>query len=144
MAREETPHAPLADGIGPGGTFSGASVLVVSQHGALLGRAGDIWQDFGGHRQIGETPHATAFREMNEEIGLTATHVDLVQDHPIWVVHAGYRHAVFVATITEASRARSDWGLGTAATPELDEYRNNFADFANFFEANMFGTEMVH
>ena len=52
---------------------------------------------------------------------------------PIWVVHAGYRHAVFVATISEASRARSDWGLSTAATPELDVYRNDFVDFANFF-----------
>ena len=108
MAREETPHAALTDGIGPGSTFSGASVFVVSRHGALLGRAGNIWQDFGGRREIGETPHATAFREMNEEIGLTAAHVDLVHDQPIRVVHAGYRHAVFVAIMTEANRARSD------------------------------------
>ena len=144
MAREETPHAALADGIGPGGTFSGASVFVVCRHGALLGRAGNFWQDFGGRRKIGETPHATAFREMREEIGLTAAHVDLVQNQPIWVVHAGYRHAVFVATMTEASRARPDWGLSTAATPELDEYRNNFVDFANFFSNDMHGDEMVH
>ena len=60
-AREETPHAALADGIGPGGTFSGASALVVSRHGALMGRAGNIWQDFGGRRKLGETPHAAAF-----------------------------------------------------------------------------------
>ena len=45
MAREETPHAALVDGIGPGGTFSGASVFVVCRHGALLGRAGNFWQD---------------------------------------------------------------------------------------------------
>ena len=128
----------------PSGTFSGASVFVVSRHGALLGRAGNIWHDFGGRRKIGETPHATAFREMREEIGLTAAHVDLVQSQPIWVVHAGYRHAVFVATITEASRARSDWGLSTAATPELDEYRNNFVDFANFFATTCTAYEMVH
>ncbi len=81
---------------------------------------------------------------MKEEIGLTAAHVDLVQQRPIWVVHAGYQHAVFVATISEASRARSDWGLSTAATPELDEYRNNFVDFANFFFNDMHGDEMVH
>ena len=51
LAREETPHAALADGIGPGGTFSGASVFVVCRHGALLGRAGNFWQDFGGRRR---------------------------------------------------------------------------------------------
>ena len=109
-----------------------------------MGRANGIWQDFGGRRKLGETPYATAFREMKEEIGLTAAHVDLTHDQPTWVVHAGYRHAAFVATITEASRARSDWGLSTAATPELGEYRNNFVDFANFFADDMSGTGMMH
>ena len=73
-APEETPHAALVDGIGPGGTFSDASVLVVCRHGALLGRANNICQDFGGRRKLSETPYATVFREMREEIGLTAAH----------------------------------------------------------------------
>ena len=107
-AREETPYAALCDGIGPGGTFSGASVFVVCEHGALMGRANGIWQDFGGRRKRGETPYATAFREMHEEIGLTAGHVDIPHDQPTWVVHAGYRHAVFIATLLEVSRARAD------------------------------------
>ena len=81
---------------------------------------------------------------MHEEIGLTAGHVDLPHDQPTWVVHAGYRHAVFIATLSEASRARTDWGLGAAATPELDEYRGDFVDFANFFANDMHGDEMVH
>ena len=81
-AREETPHAALVDGIGPGGTFSGASVFVVCRHGTPMGRANGIWQDFGGRRKRGETPYATAFREMQEEIVLTAAHVDITHDKP--------------------------------------------------------------
>ena len=109
-----------------------------------MGRADGIYQDFGGRRKLGETPYATVFREMKEEIGPTAAHVDLAHDQPTWVVHAGYRYAVFVAIMSEASRARSDWGLNAAATPELGEYRNNFVDFANFFFNDIHGDEMVH
>ena len=58
--------------------------------------------------------------------------------------HAGYRHAVFVATLSEANRLRPDWNLGDEATPELDTYRCNFIDFANFFADDMFGSEFVH
>ena len=58
--------------------------------------------------------------------------------------HAGYRHAVFVATLSEANRLRPDWNLGDEETPELDSYRSNFVDFANFFADDMFGTEFVH
>ena len=143
-AREETPHATLGGGIGPGGTFSGASVFVVCKHGAIMGRANGIWQDFGGRRKRGETPYATAFREMREEIGLTAGHVGILHDQPTWVVHAGYRHAVFIATLPEANRVRTDCGLGVAETPELDEHRGNFVDFANFFSNDMHGNEIVH
>ena len=81
-AREETPHAAPSDGIAPSGTFSVVSVFVVCKDGALMGRAGGIWQDFGGRRKRGETPYATAFREMREEIGLTAGHVDIQHDQP--------------------------------------------------------------
>ena len=63
-ARAAAPLPALPDNF----NFSGASVFVVSRHGALLGRVGNIWHDFGGRRQEGETPHATAFREMHEEI----------------------------------------------------------------------------
>ena len=142
-ARAETPHE-LGVGVGSDGWFSGASVFVVCQHGALMGCAGGIWQDFGGRRDGNETPYETAFRELREEIGLTASHVDVLPDQPIWVCHAGYRHAVFVATLSEANRLRSDWNLGDEETPELDTYRNNFVDFANFFADDMFGDEFVH
>ena len=63
---------------------------------------------------------------------------------PVWVCHAGYRHAVFVATLSEANRLRPDWNTGDEETPELDAYRCNFVDFANFFADDMFGTEFVH
>ena len=62
-ARAETPHAALGGGIGPDGTSPGASVFVVCKHGALMGRANGIWQDFGDRRKRGEAPYATAFRE---------------------------------------------------------------------------------
>ena len=143
-AREETEHSVLDVGVDADGGFSGASVFVVCQHGALMGCAGGIWQDFGGRRDGDETPYECAFRELKEEIGLTASHVDVLPDQPVWVVHAGYRHAVFVATLSEANRLRPDWDLGDEETPELDTYRNNFRDFANFFADDMVGDEFVH
>ena len=143
-AHAEASHDALDVGVGADGDFTGASVFVVCQHGALMGCAGGIWQDFGGRRDGNETPHETAFRELREEIGLTASHVDILPDQPIWVCHAGYRQAVFVATLPEAVRLRPDWNLGDEETPELDTYRCNFVDFANFFADDMFGTEFVH
>ena len=41
-ARAETPHAALDVGVDADGGFSGASVFVVCQHGALMGCAGGI------------------------------------------------------------------------------------------------------
>ena len=143
-ARAETPHAALDTGVAADGSFSGASVFVVCQHSALMGRANGLWQNFGGRRDGSYSPYQTAFRELREEIGLTADHVDLLPDQPVWVVQAGYRHAVYVATLSEANRLRPDWNLGDEETPELDAYRNNFIDFANFFADDMFGTELVH
>ena len=143
-ALAEAEHDVLDVGVDANGDFSGASVFVVCQHGALMGCAGGIWQDFGGRRDGNETPYETAFRELKEEIGLTASHVDLLPDQPVWVCHAGYRHAVFIATLSETNRLRSDWDLGDEEAPELDSYRNNFVDFANFFADDMFGTEFVH
>ena len=89
-ARAETPHAVLGGGGGAAGVFSGASGFVVCQHGALMGRANGIWLDFGGRRGGCETPYETAFRELHEEIGLTASHADVLPDQPIWAVRAGY------------------------------------------------------
>ena len=109
-----------------------------------MGRANGIWQDFGGRRDGSETPYETAFRELHEEIGLAASHVDVLPDQPAWVVHAGYRHAVFVATLSEANRARPDWNLGDEEAPELGSFRYDFRDFANFFTDDMFGSEFVH
>ena len=60
------------------------------------------------------------------------------------MVHAGYRHAVFVATLSEANWLRPDWNLDDEETPELDWYRNNFIDFANFFSGDMCGSDFVH
>ena len=73
-----------------------------------------------------------------------AGHVGILHDQPTWVVHAGYRHAVFIATLPEANRVRTEWGLGIAETPELGAYRGNFVDFANFFSNDMHGDEIVH
>ena len=86
----------------------------------------------------------TAFRELREEIGLTADHVDVQPDQPVWVVHAGYRHAVYVATLSEENRLCPDWNLGDEETPELDAYSCTFVDFANYFADDMVGYEMVH
>ena len=55
----------------------------------------------------------------------------------VWLVHAGYRHAVYVATFSEANRLRSDWNLGDEEPAELGSYQNNFTDFANFFSDDM-------
>ena len=143
-ALAEAEHDVQYAGVDADGNFSGASVFVVCQHGALMGRAGGIWQDFGGRRDGNETPYETAFRELREEIGLTASHVDILPDQPVWVCHAGYRHAVFVATLSEANRLRPDWNNGDEETPELDAYSCSFVDFANFFADDMFGTEFVH
>ena len=131
-------------GVDADGNFSGASVFVVCQHGALMGCAGGIWQDFGGRRDGNETPYETAFRELREEIGLTASHVDVLPDQPVWVVHAGYRHAVFVATLSEANRLRPDWNLGDEETPELDSYRNNFRRLRELFRGRHGRHEFVH
>ena len=143
-ARAETEHAALDSGVAADGSFSGASVFVVCQHGALMGRANGLWQDFGGRRDGNESPYQTAFRELREEIGLTADHVDVLPDQPIWVVHAGYRHAVYVATLSEENRLRPDWNLGDEEAPELDAYSYTFVDFANYFADDMVGYEMVH
>ena len=121
-ARAETPHSVLGGGGDAAGVFSGASAFVVCQHGALMGRANGIWQDFGGLWDGCETPYETAFRELHEEIGLTAGHVDVLLDQLTWVVHAGYRHAAYVATLPEANRLRPDWNLGDEEPPELDSY----------------------
>ena len=67
-ARAETPHAVLDGGVDANGGFSGASVFAVCQHGALMGCANGIRQDFGGRRDGNETPYETAFRELREEI----------------------------------------------------------------------------
>ena len=65
--------------------FTGASCLVVTTHGCMLGRSGAIWQDFGGDRDQGETPRETAFREMYEEMGITESHIEMVNEEPIWL-----------------------------------------------------------
>ena len=122
-ARADIPHAALGSGVDADGASSGASVFVVCKHGALMGRANGIWQDFGGRRDGCETPYKTAFRKLHEEIGLAAGHVDVLPDQPIKVVHAGYRHAVYVAKLPEENRLHPDWDLGDEETPELDSYR---------------------
>ena len=116
--------------------FTGASCLVVTTHGCMLGRSGAIWQDFGGDRNQGETPRETAFREMYEEMGITESHVEMVNETPIWVEHGVYRHAVFVVKFPDAQRSRSDWATGDEDF-ELEEWRADFTDFEGFFDAHM-------
>ena len=116
--------------------FTGASCLVVTTHGCMLGRSGAIWQDFGGDRDQGETPRETAFREMYEEMGITDSHIEMVNEEPIWVEHGIYRHAVFVVKFPDAQRSRSDWATGDEDF-ELEEWRADFTDFEGFFDAHM-------
>lgn len=115
--------------------FTGAGVLVIARPGALLGRAGHIWQEYGGDRERTETPSQTAFRELQQESGLAAEHAELFREEPIWVRHAGYHHAVLIAILSDANRCQFDipWLYGDVGE-ELEEHRSNFKEFSTFFE----------
>ena len=73
---------------------------------------------------------------MQEEMGITESHVELVNETPIWVEHAGYRHAVFVVKFPDDQRSRSDWATGDEDF-ELEEWHTDFTDFEGFFDAHM-------
>ena len=116
--------------------FTEASCLVATRLGCILGRSGLVWQDFGGERNEGETPRETDFREIREEMGITESHVELVSETPIWVEHAGYRHAGSVAKFPDDQRARRDWATGDDDF-ELEAFRMDFTDLDGFFDAHM-------
>ena len=142
MVAVQFPPARAVGGQGRGAAgagaevFTGALCLVVTSHGCMLGRSGLVWQDFGGERSEGESPRETSFRKMQEEMGITESHVELVNETPIWVEHAGYRHAVFVVKFPDDQRGRSDWATGDEDF-ELEEWRIDFTDFEVFFDAHM-------
>ena len=47
----------------------------------------DAWQLPQGGIDLGETPRDAAWRELGEETGLGETDVELVREHPDWVVY---------------------------------------------------------
>ena len=133
------PAAPDDSGPDAAGDFTSASVFVVCLHGAVLARSGGIWRDFGDHRAGIETPRETAFRGLQSEIGLKEAQVEVAPDQPVWVVCAGLRHAVFVATLSETVRRGLDFYDSLPRS-----LRGDFVDFGNFFRNDMFGSEVLH
>ena len=123
-----TPAAPGGSGPDAVGDFTSASMFVVCLHGAVLARSGGIWRDFGDRRAGAETPRETAFRGLHSEIGLTEAQVEVAPDQPVWVVRAGLRHAVFVATLPETIRRDLDFHDSLSSS-----LRGDFVDFGNFF-----------
>ena len=73
---------------------------------------------------------------MYEEMGITESHVEMVNETPIWVERRGYRHAVFVVKFPDDQRSRSDWATGDEDF-ELEEWRMDFTDFEGLFDAHM-------
>ena len=70
---------------------AGVVAVVTNSRGQLLAfERNDVpgaWQLPQGGIDVGETPRQSAWRELEEETGLGADQVDLVGEHPDWVVY---------------------------------------------------------
>ena len=70
---------------------AGIVAVVTNSRGQLLAfERSDVrgaWQLPQGGIDVGETPLQSAWRELEEETGLTPDQVDLVDEHPDWVVY---------------------------------------------------------
>ena len=104
-----TPAAPDDSGPDAAGDFTSASVFVVCLHGAVLARSGGIWRDFGDRRAGIETPRRQPSAASRVRSGSRRAQVEVAPDQPVWVVRAGLRHAVFVATMSETVRRGLDF-----------------------------------
>lgn len=63
-------------------------MLINQQNQAFVGRRVDFqktWQMPQGGINPGETPLEAAYRELDEETGITKEHVDLIAEHPEWI-----------------------------------------------------------
>lgn len=70
---------------------AGVVAVVTDGRGRLLvferSDVPDAWQLAQGGIDVGESPTDAAWRELGEETGLTDDDVDLVAEHPDWVVY---------------------------------------------------------
>lgn len=70
---------------------AGVVTVVTNSAGQLLAfERSDVpgaWQLPQGGIDVGEDPQTTAWRELQEETGLDARHVELVAEHPVWVAY---------------------------------------------------------
>ena len=130
--------------------FTGASVLVVTRSGAILGqsRSSRLWEDFGGAREGSETSLETALRELGQETGLSAEDVDLGSRAPIVVSHKGHVHVVYVASTPARSPAFEVSADGIVfSTAETDGELSSFAcfrGFDDFFAAELGDHNLLH
>ena len=119
--------------------FDGASVLVVSKLGCLLGRpkAQKWWHDFGGEREGDETPLQTATRELRQEAGISIADLTISASSPVVVSRGGYTHFVFVATTHDAVSGES-W------FPNPSDTDGELHDFEWFSSVDEFMSWPVH
>ncbi len=70
---------------------AGVVAVVTNSRGQVLAferrDVADAWQLPQGGIDVGETPLQSAWRELEEETGLGPDQVDLVDEHPDWVVY---------------------------------------------------------
>ncbi len=66
-----------------------AGIMLINQENKVfIGRRIDFqrtWQMPQGGINPGETPREAAYRELDEETGVTKEHVDLIAEHPEWI-----------------------------------------------------------
>lgn len=76
----------------PSANFRAGVVAVVSNsHGQILAfersDVANAWQLPQGGIEVGERPEVAVWRELGEETGLGPTEVELVGEHPVWMVY---------------------------------------------------------
>lgn len=75
---------------------AGVVAAVVNSRGELLvferGDVAGAWQLPQGGIDVGETPSVAAWRELGEETGLDDSDVELVREHPDWLVYEFPEH----------------------------------------------------
>ena len=127
----------MSDNIDPDGYRANVGIILVNEDGHvfLAGRAGRRgWQFPQGGIRHGESPEEAMFRELTEEIGLDASHVEVVGSTRSWLRYElpqryvrqsqplciGQKQRWFVLRLVDpAARVRFD----STDEPEFDRWR---------------------